>query len=91
MKETARVEREYREWRERIEKLSAEAPEGTRLLTIYAYEDWPNLTVYRCPCCGSTGPADSECGPHDGGVVVGTTSFPRRPCLVALEPPTQED
>jgi hypothetical protein len=39
-------------------------PEAARELFVYAYEDWPDLYVYRCRACGSTGPRDSECGGH---------------------------
>lgn len=34
-------------------------------LTLHAYEVDGELSVYRCPECGSTGPTASRCGAHE--------------------------
>lgn len=67
---------------ERHKDLAAEVPEGYHFLTCFAYEKWPKLVIYRCRSCGSTGPAGSRCGPHDGGLTFGTITVPREPCVV---------
>lgn len=46
-----------------------------RELSIYAYEDWPDLYVFRCSSCGSTGPEGSECGGHDAPPVMNQDSL----------------
>lgn len=68
-------------FREKEAQLQRDAPEGMRVLNIWAYEKWPKLVIWRCRSCGSTGPAGSTCGPHDGGFA-GPIQVPRSPCTV---------
>lgn len=57
---------------------------------IYAYEDWPELVVHRCPNCGSTGRAGSACVAHDASPAAGggRLVIQREPVVV---PMPQED
>lgn len=79
---------EYKRKREDFyERAAADAPEGHHTLTgICIYEKWPDITVYRCGSCGSTGPAGSECKGHDLGPYGDPDGgVPRMPCRLCQD------
>ena len=53
-----------------------ELPDDAREMSIYGYYKWPNLWVFVCPNCGSTGPRGSECQ-HDAPIAGGDGQIPR--------------
>lgn len=55
-------------------------------MSIYGYYKWPDLWVFVCPNCGSTGPKGSEC-PHDAPMAGGDGMIPREPIHVTAERP----